>query len=149
MITVFPNFQLFQKKNTSALLDWKYIRSNCDGAWVDMHLCLLPLIQKYTKYYPCLFGLESREYGRRDPSRWPRGTLYPQKLALTSPTSGGRSVGIDLSRTQATEFCLLPLFGMWGHVIWYIFYRRFGRKEVNAYYTIRCHTVSHRSHRSH
>jgi hypothetical protein len=27
-------------------------------------------------------GLESREYGRRDPSRWPRGTVYPQKLAL-------------------------------------------------------------------
>jgi hypothetical protein len=25
-------------------------------------------------------GLESREYGRRDPSRWPRGTLYPQKV---------------------------------------------------------------------
>jgi hypothetical protein len=25
-------------------------------------------------------GLESREYGRRDSSRWPRGTLYPQKL---------------------------------------------------------------------
>jgi hypothetical protein len=22
-------------------------------------------------------GLESREYGRRDPPRWPRGTLYP------------------------------------------------------------------------
>jgi hypothetical protein len=39
-------------------------------------------------------GLESREYSRRDPSRWPRGTLYPQKLALTSPTSGGRSVGL-------------------------------------------------------
>jgi hypothetical protein len=38
--------------------------------------------------------LESREYGRRDPSRWPRGILYLQKLALTSPTSGGRSVGI-------------------------------------------------------
>jgi hypothetical protein len=29
------------------------------------------------------FGLENREYGRRLPSRWPRGTLYPQKLALT------------------------------------------------------------------
>jgi hypothetical protein len=40
------------------------------------------------------FGLQSREYGRRDPSRWPRGTLYPQKMALTSPTRGGRSVGI-------------------------------------------------------
>jgi hypothetical protein len=25
--------------------------------------------------------------------RWPRDTLYPLKLALTSPTSGGRSVG--------------------------------------------------------
>jgi hypothetical protein len=32
--------------------------------------------------------------------------LYPQKLALTSPTSGGRSVGIVLSRTQATELSL-------------------------------------------
>jgi hypothetical protein len=30
--------------------------------------------------------------------------LYPQKLLLTSPTSGGRSVGIVRSRTQATEF---------------------------------------------
>jgi hypothetical protein len=49
-------------------------------------------------------GLESQEYGRRDPSRWPHGTLYPQKLALTSWTSGGRSVGIVRSRTQATEF---------------------------------------------
>jgi hypothetical protein len=35
-------------------------------------------------------GLEIREYGRRDPSRWPRGTLYPQTLALTSPTIKGR-----------------------------------------------------------
>jgi hypothetical protein len=46
-------------------------------------------------------GLENREYGRRDTSR---GTLYPQKLALTSPRSGGRSVGVVRSRTQATEF---------------------------------------------
>ena len=29
--------------------------------------------------------------------------LYPQKLALTSPTGGGRSVGIVPSRTKATE----------------------------------------------
>jgi hypothetical protein len=49
-------------------------------------------------------GMENREYDRRDPSRWPRGTLYPQKLTLTSPTSGGRSVGIVGLRTQATEF---------------------------------------------
>jgi hypothetical protein len=51
--------------------------------------------------------LENREYGRRDPSRWPRGTLYPQKLAITSPTSGGRSVHIVHSRTHAMEFSLV------------------------------------------
>jgi hypothetical protein len=34
-------------------------------------------------------------------------TLYPQKLAPSSPTSGGRSVGIVRSRTQATEFSLV------------------------------------------
>ena len=37
--------------------------------------------------------------------------LYPQKLALTSPTGGGRSVGIVRSRTSATEFvCLFVCF---------------------------------------
>jgi len=30
--------------------------------------------------------------------------LYPQKLALTSPTGGGRSVGIVRVRTKATEY---------------------------------------------
>jgi hypothetical protein len=53
------------------------------------------------------FGLERREYGRRDPSRIPLGILYPQKLALTSPTSCCRSVGIVRLRTQATEFSLV------------------------------------------
>jgi hypothetical protein len=50
-------------------------------------------------------GLDKRQYGFRVPSRRPPGTLYPRSLALTSPTSGGRSVGIVLSWTQATEFC--------------------------------------------
>jgi hypothetical protein len=45
-------------------------------------------------------GLENRDCGRRDPSRLPRGTLYPQKLALTSPTIGGRLVGIVRSQTE-------------------------------------------------
>jgi hypothetical protein len=58
-------------------------------------------------------GLESREYGRRDPLHSPRGTLYPQKLALISPTSGSRSVGIVRSRTQYTEFsCFLVYMKM-------------------------------------
>jgi hypothetical protein len=33
--------------------------------------------------------------------------LYPQKLALTSPTSGGRSAGIVRSQTHAMEFSLV------------------------------------------
>jgi hypothetical protein len=37
--------------------------------------------------------------------------LYPQKLALTSPTGGGRSVGIVRLRTKATEFSLVYVFG--------------------------------------
>jgi hypothetical protein len=49
-------------------------------------------------------GLENRDYGHRDPSPWPLVTFYPQKLALTSQTSGSRSVGIVRSQTQATEF---------------------------------------------
>jgi hypothetical protein len=65
-------------------------------------------------------GLQSREYGRTDPSRWPRGTLHPLKLALISPTSGGRSVGIVRSQTQTTVFVfflnsfrLFMLFGLY------------------------------------
>jgi len=33
--------------------------------------------------------------------------LYQQNLALTSPTGGGRSVGMVRSRTKATEFSLV------------------------------------------
>jgi hypothetical protein len=36
--------------------------------------------------------------------------LYPQKWVLTSPTSGGRSVGIVRSRTKATELVSLFLW---------------------------------------
>jgi hypothetical protein len=46
-------------------------------------------------------GLEVREYGWGDPSRWPRGTHYLQKLALTWLTCGGHSVGTVCSRTKA------------------------------------------------
>jgi hypothetical protein len=48
-------------------------------------------------------GLKSREYGHGDALCWPRDTLYPQKLALTS-TCCGRSVGVVLLWTKATEF---------------------------------------------
>jgi hypothetical protein len=39
-------------------------------------------------------------------SRWPRGTLYPQKMAIASPTSGDRSVSIVRLWTQTMEFDL-------------------------------------------
>jgi hypothetical protein len=70
--------------------------------------------------------LESREYGRRNPSRRPRGTLYPQKLVQTSPTHGGRSDGIVRSRTQATHFST-ALF----HINQYIFYPTGTSKHSN------------------
>jgi hypothetical protein len=57
-------------------------------------------------------SLEKREYGRRDPSRWPRGTLYPQKLTLTLQTGGDRSVGIVRSRTQTVGFAFFIILGI-------------------------------------
>jgi hypothetical protein len=58
-------------------------------------------------------GLENREYGRGDSLRWPRDTLCRQKLALTSPTCSGRSVGTVRLRTKITEFVLLFLEVGW------------------------------------
>ena len=46
--------------------------------------------------------------------------LYPKKLALTSPTGGGRSVGIVRVRTKATEFvCMYVSISMCMHVCTY------------------------------
>jgi hypothetical protein len=36
--------------------------------------------------------------------RLPRDTVYPQKLALTSPNSGGHTVGIVCLKAKATKF---------------------------------------------
>jgi hypothetical protein len=56
------------------------------------------------------FDLENRDYGRRGSAAVTTGhPLYPQKLALTSPTSGSRSVGIVRSRTKTMELLLLLL----------------------------------------
>jgi hypothetical protein len=51
--------------------------------------------------------LEIQEYGRGDQLRWPCNTLYPQKFAVTLPTSGSHLVDIVRSRTEAHRVCLL------------------------------------------
>jgi hypothetical protein len=53
-------------------------------------------------------GLEIRDYGRRGSAALTtRHPSNPEKLVLTSPTSGGLSLGTVRSRTQATEFFIL------------------------------------------
>jgi hypothetical protein len=55
-------------------------------------------------------GLESRKYDRRNPSRWPRYTLYPLSAKVGTNFSDKRqSLGIVGSRTQATEFSLIAI----------------------------------------
>jgi hypothetical protein len=44
-----------------------------------------------------------------DSLRWPHDTLYPLKLTLTSPTSGGRSVGIVRACGLKPRSFLVPL----------------------------------------
>jgi hypothetical protein len=54
-------------------------------------------------------GLENREYDRWDQLLLPSDNPYPQDLAIASPTSDDRSVGIVFSRIKATEFSLFSL----------------------------------------
>jgi hypothetical protein len=72
-------------------------------------LSLVSITEELIEWEISGYGLQNREYGRGDPLRWPRDTLYPQKLTLTSPTSGGRSVGIVSLRTKVTEFSFCSL----------------------------------------
>jgi hypothetical protein len=67
-------------------------------------LSLVMIIEELLQWKSSSSGLENRINARGDPLRSPRYTLYPQKLALTSPTIGGLSVGIVRLRTKkATE----------------------------------------------
>jgi hypothetical protein len=63
-------------------------------------LGLVRIIEELLEWKGSGSGLENRINGLGNPLRWPRDTLYPQTLALTSPTSGGRSVGIVRLRTK-------------------------------------------------
>jgi hypothetical protein len=72
-------------------------------------LSLVRIIEELLGRNSSSSSLENREYGHGDPLRRPRDTLYPQKLAVTSLTRGGRSVSIGRLRTKATEFVCFVL----------------------------------------
>jgi hypothetical protein len=70
---------------------------------VLLESCLKVLLERKSRGS----GLEKRDYGRRGSAALT--TRHPsvhKKLALTSPTSGGRSVGAVRSRTKAAELLL-------------------------------------------
>jgi hypothetical protein len=100
-----------RKQNRIWLDTWYFWFDN--GIQKDRLYCLVVRVTGYRSRGPGFdsrryegvhsTGLENRKYGSGDPLRWPRDILYPQKLALTSPTCGGRSVGIVRLRTKTTE----------------------------------------------
>jgi hypothetical protein len=65
-------------------------------------LSLMSIIEELLGKNSSSSGLENR-----DLSHWPRDTLYQQKLAQTSLTNSGLSVGIVRSQTKAMELFLL------------------------------------------
>ena len=65
--------------------------------------------------------------------------LYPQKLAPTSPTGGGRSVGMVRSRTRATEFSLVLFHFLADHLA--IFTSVYG---IQVIYVAQLATVNHK-----
>jgi hypothetical protein len=78
----------------------------CQISWEVVHLergslSLVSITEELYERKSSGSGLEIREYGLRDLLSWQRNTLYPQQLALTSPTCGGRSVSIVRSRTKS------------------------------------------------
>jgi hypothetical protein len=58
-----------------------------------------------TLYFNVLSSYHEEKH--RNLSYWPCDTLYPQKLALISPTSSGRLVGIVCLQTKTTELVSL------------------------------------------
>jgi hypothetical protein len=75
-------------------------------------LSLVSIVEELLVRSSSISGLENRDYGHRGSATLTTGTpLYPQKLALTVPASGSRSVGIVRSqiRPWSLLFCLLVL----------------------------------------
>jgi hypothetical protein len=101
-------------------------------------LSLVRTIEELLERKSSGFDLESREHGRRDSSRWPRGTLYPQKLALTSPTSCGRSVGIVRSLIQAMELFVYLRFSCYMNIKTAVFWEKMVYSLADGYQRFDC-----------
>jgi hypothetical protein len=87
------------------------------------------IIEMLLEWTNCGSDLENWLYGRWDPLRWARDNLYPQKLALTSPTSGDRSDGIVRLRNNPWRLfaCLFVcLFVCWRE-----------SERLNTFHTVR------------
>jgi hypothetical protein len=80
-------------------VDWSQELSFING---PTGCCAVPALMDAGKFKCCCNNdrKENRINGRGDQLRRPRDTLYPQKLALTSPTSGGLSFGMVRLRTK-------------------------------------------------
>jgi hypothetical protein len=89
-------------------------------------LSLLITIEEVLGRHSSCSGLEIREYCRRNPSRWPRGTFYSQKWTQTSSTNGGRLVADSGHRVIRTRifrhvaFETLTAVAMKCSLFWYI-----------------------------
>jgi hypothetical protein len=73
-----------------------------------------PIVTQLVKIVGDVYAIDWSKKTRIRPTRIPTircadhaTLLYPQKLALTLPKSGGHSAGIFCSRTKATEFFFL------------------------------------------
>jgi hypothetical protein len=84
--------------------------SHCN--FIDPFVILQILLCQQGESYLLGFPTSRQCTNSSHPLCWPRDTLYPQKLALTSTASCGRSVGIVRSRTKATEFLPYLLVGL-------------------------------------
>jgi hypothetical protein len=78
------------------------MRAACSTHFVHFDLILSSTntkLKKFPEFYGTrAVGIRCADYAT---------LLYPQKLALALPSSGGRSVGTVRSRTKATEFIIL------------------------------------------
>jgi hypothetical protein len=121
-LRLFRQYIFLKARQKTTIVIWIYLWSSGHSSWLQIQrsgfdsrryqtfweviglergpLSLLSTIEELLGRHNRGSSLENREYCRRDPPRWPRDTLSPQKLALTSPTRGGRSVGVVRSRTK-------------------------------------------------